>query len=212
MATNKQLTANRLNATHSTGPRTLEGKAMSSQNAARHQLSAKGLIILPGQENDFLQIEADLRSSVVPATPLQEIIFARALQSAWNLHRCRLAESELQATSPRPDRDCLTQPAFAGFATNLERYARSAENGLYKALRELAKLQTEQHYRQNIEPNTSAAISEPHETPAEPEKPCAPKPAIRTATTLGALQPISGPLSELCNLRLLTRKSLPKAA
>ena len=41
MATEKQIAANRANAKHSTGPKTLAGKLKSSRNAYRHGLSGR---------------------------------------------------------------------------------------------------------------------------------------------------------------------------
>ena len=45
MATENQIAANRLNSQKSTGPRTPEGKARSSQNAVRHGILARGLVL-----------------------------------------------------------------------------------------------------------------------------------------------------------------------
>ena len=44
MATDKQISANRLNARHSTGPRTDAGKRRSRRNAIRHGLTAETTI------------------------------------------------------------------------------------------------------------------------------------------------------------------------
>ncbi|WP_019198190.1 hypothetical protein [Afipia birgiae] len=44
MASEKQIAANRKNATKSTGPRTQKGKARSKMNALRHGLAASNLI------------------------------------------------------------------------------------------------------------------------------------------------------------------------
>ena len=45
MASVAQIRANRLNAQKSTGPRTAEGKAAASQNAAKHGLLAEQVVI-----------------------------------------------------------------------------------------------------------------------------------------------------------------------
>jgi hypothetical protein len=83
MATERQIAANRENAKQSTGPHTEGGKAASSSNALRHGLASRGLIIIPGHEEAFEQFQSDLRASLVPSGPLQELLFNRALTSAW---------------------------------------------------------------------------------------------------------------------------------
>ncbi|MGA2268535.1 MAG: hypothetical protein ABSH44_08715, partial [Bryobacteraceae bacterium] len=42
----KQLAANRANATHSTGPRTPQGKARSALNSRKHGFAASGFAVL----------------------------------------------------------------------------------------------------------------------------------------------------------------------
>jgi hypothetical protein len=53
MATLAQITANRLNAQKSTGPRSAEGKAVSRFNALKHAASAKSVVI-PGEDESAL--------------------------------------------------------------------------------------------------------------------------------------------------------------
>ena len=156
MATEKQLAANRANALHSTGPKTDAGKSASSQNAAQHSLAAKGPIILPGQQPAYDDLAFNLRDSLVPSGALQELIFKRALESAWKLERCRLAEQDLYATSVSPDLDPMVDPDIQARYANIQRYAREAENSLYKAMRELGKLQSEAQFRHESFPLTKA--------------------------------------------------------
>ena len=49
MSTQSQITANIANSQHSTGPRTEAGKAVSSQNALKHGLTAQ-TVLLPGED------------------------------------------------------------------------------------------------------------------------------------------------------------------
>ena len=158
MATEQQIAANRANAQLSTGPRTDAGKAASSTNALRHGLASRGLIILPGQEPVFAQMESDLRHSLNPDGPLQELIFKRALTATWNLHRCGEAEALVYEKSGRPgldpmlDNDNANEVRYA----RIRKYAREAENSMYKAMRELGKLQAEQQFRHEAFPLNDA--------------------------------------------------------
>ena len=158
MATERQLDANRANAQRSTGPCTEAGKSASSRNASTHSLTAKGLIILPGQEDAFAQTESGMRATLIPDGPLQEIIFTRALESAWTLHRCRLATSDLYnwVAKTKPSMDPLLDNDNEVRYSRIQRYAREAENSMYKAMRELGKLQEEASYRRQAFPLTQA--------------------------------------------------------
>jgi hypothetical protein len=50
-----QLAANAANAQYSSGPRTPEGKTHSSQNASKHGLTARGVVIAPGEQEEFVR-------------------------------------------------------------------------------------------------------------------------------------------------------------
>ena len=59
--------ANRQNSLHSTGPATAEGKAASSQNALRHGLTSKQ-IVLPGEDAaHYDELRQDLLAAYIPA-------------------------------------------------------------------------------------------------------------------------------------------------
>ena len=149
MSTEKQIAANRANAQKSTGPTTEAGKAASSQNAAKHNLTSKYLIIIPGQEDAFAQLESGLRDKLKPAGPLEEVIYKRIVECAWNMERCRMAELEVLQES-RATGDSLAEPGYQDRYDRIRRYARESENSMYKAMRELGKLQAEQQFRNEI--------------------------------------------------------------
>lgn len=66
----RQLEANRLNASKSTGPRTKEGKAQNRANADKHGLTAE-TIILPGEDPVIVEELRDaLSAEFDPATSL----------------------------------------------------------------------------------------------------------------------------------------------
>ena len=61
---------NRANAQFSTGPRTDEGKARSSQNARKHGLTAKQLAISPQDQEEFEDVLASYQREINPTGPL----------------------------------------------------------------------------------------------------------------------------------------------
>ena len=64
MTSNDQIAANRANSELSTGPRTEEGKARSSQNSLKHGAFSKS-ILLPGEsQEEFDALFAGLRKDV----------------------------------------------------------------------------------------------------------------------------------------------------
>ena len=71
--------------TNFTGPNTLEGKAISSMNALKHGFSSKKFIVMPGQEDDFKKLQADLIAEVRPEGAFETTLFHQLLRDAWTL-------------------------------------------------------------------------------------------------------------------------------
>ena len=163
-----QIEANRANAQLSTGPRTVEGKSNSSKNATRHGLTACGLIVLPGLEEIFNELEAGLRTSLRPFGRLQETIFLRILESAWNLNRCRLAEAQLYSSSTDETIDPLLDDQNEAKYARIHKYAKQNENSLQRALSQLGDLQTERQFRHEVEPLTEEQIADPAQVEQTP--------------------------------------------
>ncbi len=85
----ERLAANAANAQHSTGPRTPEGKARSSQNARTHGLTARDLVIAPDELEEFEELRNDYQASVQPQDAIQQSEFELLVGAAWNLRRIR---------------------------------------------------------------------------------------------------------------------------
>jgi len=163
MATPAQILANRENAQHSTGPTTEEGKAVSAGNAVRHSLTARGLIVPLGLETAFADFEAALRINLIPNGGLEGVIFQRILESGWNLERCRRAQAQLFEKTAAADLSIdplLDDQNEAKFA-RIDKYARQSENSMFKAMRELSKIQTEAQFRNEIHPLNQEEIDNP---------------------------------------------------
>ncbi len=97
MTPDERTAQNRLNAQHSTGPRTAEGKARSRMNALKHGLLAKS-IILEGKEHDespeeFDSLLHDLISELCPVGTLEDMQVERIASCYWRLKRVLRAEA-----------------------------------------------------------------------------------------------------------------------
>ena len=89
MATQAQILANRRNARKSTGPRTRHGKALASQNALKHGLSASRSLIASESHAEY-----DLHSRLIldelnPISPVESILADRVISLSWRLNLMR---------------------------------------------------------------------------------------------------------------------------
>jgi hypothetical protein len=87
MATNAQILANRLNALKSTGPRSIEGKSVVSQNAVKHGLRAEQDVITSESEADFDLYRRQLLDELNPVTPVESMLAERIVALSWRLKR-----------------------------------------------------------------------------------------------------------------------------
>jgi hypothetical protein len=143
MASPAQNIANQANAQHSTGPRTPEGKARVAQNAVRHGLTAKHLVIRPDDQAEFDQFQADLAAELDPQGTVEALTFHELLHAAWNLQRFRRIEAELSTG----DASDFFEAPNAAALDRLSRYQTRTQRAYYKALAELRKLQTNRALR-----------------------------------------------------------------
>lgn len=90
-----RIAANTANARESSGPRTVEGKARSSQNARKHGLTAREVVIAPGEHEEFQQLLADFQAEIAPEGVIQQTLFNELVRASWNLRRARRIEAEL---------------------------------------------------------------------------------------------------------------------
>ncbi len=81
MATNRQIDANRRNAELSTGPRTEEGKARSSQNALKHCVYAKDILLYWEDFDGYDAFRYQLMVDWEPRTAAEVIYVDQVVQS-----------------------------------------------------------------------------------------------------------------------------------
>jgi hypothetical protein len=95
MATEKQLNANRRNATKCTGPKSVEGKSKSSMNNLKHGVNSATLI-LPGEdESEFQRIHGEIQSLYQPQDSSQQLMVDQMAVARWKMRRAELFEAEL---------------------------------------------------------------------------------------------------------------------
>jgi hypothetical protein len=155
MATPAQINANRLNAQKSTGPQTVDGKANSSRNAVRHNLSPGATFtLLPGEDlAAFEQLVRDYRDEFKPRTAHELFLVNQMIQAQWRIGRIERLQAELldkilnvPAASGKTDEGAII--AATGFAhgdalDKLERYGRAAERAYFRANKELRQYRAE---------------------------------------------------------------------
>ena len=95
MPSNKQLAANRANAERSTGPKTVEGKARSRVNARKHGLTAKTLIIVGENTEDFEELRSQLMQEHDPRSTLEAELVERLAGILWRLRRVPFFEAAI---------------------------------------------------------------------------------------------------------------------
>jgi len=142
MATAAQIAANRLNALRSTGPRSVEGKAVSRFNALKTGIQAASEVI-PGEDPEQLEeLTAAYHQQFRPATPLERSLVDALARDDWQLRRLHTVEARLWEQGLAADGSNLADaylsnlPAF----TRLHRRLEAVERSYYRALHELERL------------------------------------------------------------------------
>ena len=158
---NWRVVTNRANAQHSTGPKTAEGKAISSRNATKHSLTSKQIVI-PGEDPaEYDAHRADLIRDFRPANSIESELVEELAANSWRLRRAVRIETavlaEIAAGSPNPDN--AIAKAFLERPKELERlvrYMTSIERAYWRVFNKLEAIQRvrrEQEYQQATEPS-----------------------------------------------------------
>jgi hypothetical protein len=95
MATPSQIAANRLNSQKSTGPRTPEGKAVSSQNAFKSGLDADSQFCYGEERADFYRLQVEYFTRFSPQSPEERFHVDTLIRNEWSLRRLFRAEAHL---------------------------------------------------------------------------------------------------------------------
>jgi hypothetical protein len=115
MTSLKQMTANRLNALKSTGPRSADGKLRSRQNALRHGLTAETVITALEHAADYQALEASIMADHQPHSAIERELVSRLASVLWRLRRATSIETGLFQPRNRrkrpPSEDNRLRPA-----------------------------------------------------------------------------------------------------
>jgi hypothetical protein len=86
--------ANQRNAQKSTGPRTPQGKAIVSQNALKHGLTASQIVIKSEDQAQFDLHRTQLFDELAPDTPIESLLVERIVELSWRLRRAGNLQSQ----------------------------------------------------------------------------------------------------------------------
>jgi hypothetical protein len=92
MSSERQIIANRANAHKSTGPVTVKGKQIVSQNAIRHGLLSRGPLIPGENPAEYQQYRDTLIADLEPQGELELLLADRIAGCFWKLRRAGLLE------------------------------------------------------------------------------------------------------------------------
>ena len=88
--------ASRRNGARSRGPKTAAGRARSSQNALKHGLRARRLMLLADEDAaEYRAFQAAARAELAPMGALQSELAARIVTTAWRARRADRLEAAL---------------------------------------------------------------------------------------------------------------------
>jgi hypothetical protein len=175
MITDAKIQANRLNAQHSTGPRTPQGKARVARNALRHGLLSDQ-VVLPTEDREEFEVFRDsLLLDLAALGTLEQLLADRYVAQSWRLRRvfgmeaCLLdrdqgrsltLEHTMHLEDVRPE-GASVHPAALGEALattlgakhcpyeTLRRYERTIQHDLDSCLSQLEHLQQSRNFRRH---------------------------------------------------------------
>jgi hypothetical protein len=152
----RKIEANRRNAQRSTGPKTPEGKAKSSQNAITHGILVKKFLsgAAPETVAEIEALAAGIWEHYQPADMLEEMLVQKIVIEAAREYRVLGFEQKFEEFTSGP----IHLVACLG---HVARYATSTSRALYRAIQELERVQAARKARE------SSAIS-PTEEPRLP--------------------------------------------
>jgi hypothetical protein len=152
MISEKKLTANRLNAKKSTGPKTNEGKATSARNAQSHGLFCRDVVIAGESEEEFRELRQEFIKSLRPQDVVELALVDGIVIAQWKLRRLHAAEkASLEAEKTTPGEAMSRKIIWS--KNSIEKFSRIEQrlnNEVHRCLRDLQKLRAENEKREEL--------------------------------------------------------------
>jgi hypothetical protein len=101
-ASASQLTANRANASKSTGPKTSNGKAIVSANATKHAILSDRILLDGEKPAEFRNLLEELNVALAPVGIVEVTLVERVAVSMWRQRRLVRAETAALALATQP--------------------------------------------------------------------------------------------------------------
>ena len=166
---------NRLNAQHSTGPRTAAGKLRSSLNALTHGLTGR-TVLLPTEDPAAHQRHTqELFEEYQPQTPTERQLVQELIDTSWRLNRVPALEAEILArATPPPTPEAALQFDIVDAHLVIDRlvlYSHRLSRQFHKTLDQLRDLQAQRRAKEDRDLHRAAALLEMHKLKGLPYDP-----------------------------------------
>ena len=160
---------NRANSEHSTGPRTDEGKARSSQNALRHGLLSRTPVLPSEDQAAYEQHCRQFFDEYRPATPTETQLTQELADTAWRLNRIPALEANLLKRAGQAMEVDIADATRT--LSTLGLHGARLSRQFQKTLQQLREIQTDRHERRDRDLKDAAAVSEVHKHKGIPYDP-----------------------------------------
>src|SRR5579884_2353335 len=179
MSTPAQIVANQKNAQASTGPRTAEGKAASSQNAMKHGGTASRVLLAFENPAEFDRVADEFVARLKPVTDLEHFLVDDMVVAHWRMtrkqkiirsHTDRAAYEHPSKNPMAAMADVMLSPEVAKLQRYENTFRRAYENAWAK-LKEVQRSRAAQNEPKSARPQTPNPIrsSPDHFRPNAPE-------------------------------------------
>jgi len=163
MSTQRQIEANRRNAAKSTGPTSVEGKAVSRMNAIRSGIHADSAIIIGEDPEALAQLAETFYHDHQPQTAMERALLDNIIRDAWLLTRffridAEIIDYEIEGALYKKE-DNQAGRAFIDSSTHqirLQRRIDATRRSLIQAFKEFQRLQAERLAQPAAQPQPPA--------------------------------------------------------